>query len=567
MKPTRLGDVLVRHGKITREKLAEIVREAKLSGDTLTTALVKAGVFSEKELASFIAKTFGRPLVDLDKVEVDPKKVVDVAADVMQRLQILPLKRKGNVLVCAVADPYDINAIDEFRFITGSQIEVVIALESQLMEKLGGLSSAEEKLEEVMNELGATEVDVVETEPQEADAAALAAATEASPVVKLVNFILLDAIKRGASDIHIEPYEKVLRVRYRVDGVLQEVMRPPLAMRDAIVSRIKVLAKLDISERRVPQDGRIKLRLSKAKAVDFRVSVLPTLFGEKVVMRLLDPSSLMLDMTKLGYSEQALKWFKDAIHKPYGMVLVTGPTGSGKTVSLYSAIAELNRPEINISTAEDPVEFNFMGINQVNVNPDVGLDFPTVLRAFLRQDPDVILIGEIRDRETAEIGIKAALTGHLVLATLHTNDAPSTVVRLVNMGIEHFLVGSALNLVSAQRLARRICANCKEPDTDTPPEAFVEAGMPEEEIGSFQPMRGRGCEKCGGTGYKGRIGIYQVMPITEEIRQAIYAGKNADEINEIAISQGVKTLRMDALDKVKQGIITLDECLRVTIGD
>ncbi len=567
MKPTRLGDVLVRHGKITREKLAEVVREAKLSGDTLTTALVKAGVFTEKELASFIAKTYGRPLVDLDKVEADPKKFVDVSPDVMQRLQILPVRRKGSVLVCAVADPYDINAIDEFRFVTGSQIDVVIALESQLMEKLGALSSAEEKLEEVMSELGATDVDVVETEPEHADAEALAAATQESPVVKLVNFILLDAIKRGASDIHIEPYEKVLRVRYRIDGVLQEMMRPPLAMRDAIVSRIKILSKLDISERRVPQDGRIKLRLSKAKAVDFRVSVLPTLFGEKVVMRLLDPSSLMLDMTKLGYSEQALAWFKDAIHKPYGMVLVTGPTGSGKTVSLYSAIAEINRPEINISTAEDPVEFNFMGINQVNVNPAVGLDFPAALRAFLRQDPDVILIGEIRDRETAEIGIKAALTGHLVLATLHTNDAPSTVVRLVNMGIEHFLVGSAVNLVSAQRLARRICSNCKEPDTETPPEAFVEAGVPEDEIGSFQPMRGKGCEKCNGTGYKGRIGIYQVMPVSEEIREAIYAGKNADEINEIAISQGVKTLRMDALDKVKQGMLTLDECLRVTIGD
>ncbi|RME82233.1 MAG: type II secretion system protein GspE, partial [Zetaproteobacteria bacterium] len=370
-----------------------------------------------------------------------------------------------------------------------------------------------------------------------------------------------------ASDIHIEPYEKVLRVRYRIDGVLHEIMRPPLAMRDAIVSRIKILSKLDISERRLPQDGRIKLRLSKTKAVDFRVSVLPTLFGEKVVMRLLDPSNLQLDMTKLGYDPQALKWFKEAIHKPYGMVLVTGPTGSGKTVSLYSAIAELNQPGVNISTAEDPVEFNFMGINQVNVHPEIGLDFPSVLRAFLRQDPDIILIGEIRDQETAEIGIKAALTGHLVLATLHTNDAPSTVVRLVNMGIERFLVGSAVNLVSAQRLARRICENCKEEDKDTPPEAFFEAGLPEEEWGTFTPMKGRGCDRCGGTGYKGRTGVYQVMPVTEEIRQAIYAGKNADEINKIAISQGVKTLRMAALDKVKQGIISLEECLRVTVGD
>jgi len=567
MKPTRLGDILLRQKKITRERLDEAMREAKLHGLTLIQALVKIGAFQEDELAALIAKIYGRPLVDLERVKVDPKKVVDVSPDVLQRNQILPLKRKGNVILCAVADPYDINAIDEFRFVAGAQVELVIARESQLIEKLEKLSGTEEQLHAVMEDLGASDVEVVSPEEAELDEQALSQASEDAPVVKLVNLILLDAIKRGASDIHIEPYEKMLRVRYRIDGVLHEIMKPPLAMRDAIVSRIKILAKLDISERRLPQDGRIKLRLSKAKAVDFRVSVLPTLFGEKVVMRLLDPSSLQLDMTKLGYEPQALKWFKDAIRQPYGMVIVTGPTGSGKTVSLYSALAELNKPGVNISTAEDPVEFNFPGINQVNVNPEIGLDFPTVLRAFLRQDPDIILIGEIRDQETAEIGIKAALTGHLVLATLHANDAPSTMTRLVNMGIEHFLVGSAVNLVSAQRLARRICEHCKEPDTETPPQAFFEAGLPEEEWGSFTPMKGRGCERCSGTGYKGRTGIYQVMPVTEEIRQAIYAGKNADEINEIAISQGVKTLRMAALEKVKQGIISLEECLRVTVGD
>ncbi len=381
-----------------------------------------------------------------------------------------------------------------------------------------------------------------------------------------MNLILLDAIKRGASDIHLEPYEKVLRVRYRIDGVLHEIMRPPMKLRDALVSRIKILARLDISERRLPQDGRIKLRLSRAKTVDFRVSVLPTLFGEKVVMRLLDPSSLQLDMSKLGYEEESLRWFKEMIHQPYGMILVTGPTGSGKTVSLYSAVAELNQPGVNISTAEDPVEFNFMGINQVNVHPEIGLDFPRALRSFLRQDPDIILIGEIRDHETAAIGIKAALTGHLVLATLHTNDAPSTMNRLVNMGMENFLVGSAVNLVSAQRLARRTCAECAE-HIEVPPEALIDAGVPESEVGDFHPKQGKGCPVCNGTGYKGRVGIYQVMPIFQEIRDAVYAGENADKINEIAVSKGVKTLRMAALSKVKEGVVSLKECLRVTVTD
>jgi type IV pilus assembly protein PilB len=415
-------------------------------------------------------------------------------------------------------------------------------------------------------DLGASDMEVVETKEESLDEHMLTAETEAAPVVKLVNLILLDAIKRGASDIHLEPYEKVLRVRYRIDGVLHEIMRPPLKMKEAIVSRLKILARLDISERRLPQDGRIKLRLSKAKTVDFRVSVLPTLFGEKVVMRLLDPSNLMLDMTKLGYDEQELSWFKHAIHQPYGMVLVTGPTGSGKTVSLYSAVSELNQPGVNISTAEDPVEFNFMGINQVNVRPDIGLDFPAALRSFLRQDPDIILIGEIRDHDTAAIGIKAALTGHLVLATLHTNDAPSTMVRLTNMGIESFLVGSAVNLVTAQRLARRNCKECAQP-IEVPRQALIDAGVPEEEAGSFKVMQGKGCATCNGTGYKGRVGIYQVMPVFEEIRQAVYAGKNTDEINVIAVAKGVRTLRMTALSKVKSGDISLEECLRVTVAD
>jgi len=564
MKPTRLGNILLCQERITREQLNQVMREMSLNGDTLVSQLVKQNLFTEEEITTFIAKSFGRPIVDLDKIEVEPD-IAKISMDIMRKNMAMPIKRAGHVLTLAVADPYDINALDEMAFISGCQVEVVIAPERQLLQRLDALGAAEEHLDELMSDMGAGDMEVVDTSENDLDEHSLATETEAAPVVRLVNLVLLDAIKRGASDIHLEPYEKVMRVRYRIDGVLHEIMRPPMKMRDAIVSRIKILARLDISERRLPQDGRIKLRLSKAKTVDFRVSVLPTLFGEKVVMRLLDPSSLQLDMSKLGYEEQPLRWFKDMIHQPYGMILVTGPTGSGKTVSLYSAVAELNQPGVNISTAEDPVEFNFMGINQVNVNADIGLDFPSTLRSFLRQDPDIILIGEIRDHDTAAIGIKAALTGHLVLATLHTNDAPSTMSRLVNMGMENFLVGSAVNLVSAQRLARRTCVECAEP-VDIPPEALINAGVPESEVGDFHPKQGKGCPVCNGTGYKGRVGIYQVMPIFQEIRDAVYAGENADRINEIAVGKGVKTLRMAALSRVKDGMISLDECLRVTVA-
>ena len=565
MKQTRLGDMLVRLQRITPDQLEAVKREMTLQGDSLTTELVKMNIFSEEELAGVIAKAFGRPLINLDAIQA-PKDLAKISIEVLRKNVVLPVQRKGNVLTLAVADPYDINSLDEIAFISGCQVDVVIAREGQLQKKLDSLSDAEEHLEEVMQDLGANDMQVVETAEDEVDEHMLTAETEAAPIVKLVNLILLDAIKRGASDIHLEPYEKVLRVRYRIDGVLHEIMRPPSKMKESIVSRLKILSRLDISERRLPQDGRIKLRLSKAKTVDFRVSVLPTLFGEKVVMRLLDPSNLMLDMTKLGYDAQELAWFKHAIHQPYGMVLVTGPTGSGKTVSLYSAVSELNQPGVNISTAEDPVEFNFMGINQVNVRPDIGLDFPAALRSFLRQDPDIILIGEIRDHDTAAIGIKAALTGHLVLATLHTNDAPSTMVRLTNMGIESFLVGSAVNLVTAQRLARRNCKECSQP-IEVPPQALIDAGVPKEEVGSFKVVQGKGCGICNGTGYKGRVGIYQVMPVFEEIRQAVYAGKNTDELNAIAVAKGVRTLRMTALAKVKSGDISLEECLRVTVAD
>jgi len=565
MKQTRLGDILLRKQAINKEQLSQVQREMQLNGDSLTAELVKAGLFTEDDLAKFIGKSFGRPVIDLNKVDIQPD-LTDIPIDMLRKNAVIPIHRKGNAITLAVADPYDINALDEIAFISGSQVDVVVVAESQILAKLDEMGGAGQQLEDVMGELGADEMEIVDTEDADLDEHSLASETEAAPVVKLVNLILLDAIKRGASDIHIEPYEKTLRVRYRVDGVLLEIMRPPMKMRDAMVSRLKIQARLNIAERRVPQDGRIKLRLSKAKTVDFRVSVLPTLFGEKVVMRLLDSSNLQLDMVKLGYEELDLKNFQHHIHQPYGMVLVTGPTGSGKTVSLYSAVAELNQPGVNICTAEDPVEFNFMGINQVNVNPAVGMDFPAALKSFLRQDPDIILIGEIRDYETAAIGIKAALTGHLVLATLHTNDAPSTMTRMVNMGIESFLVGSAVNLVTAQRLGRRTCKECAEP-IDVPAEALINAGIPAEEVGSFQPMQGKGCNSCNGTGYKGRVGIYQVMPVTDEIRDAVYAGKNSDDINDIAVSQGVKTLRMAALNKVRDGSISLEECLRVTVGD
>ena len=565
MKKTRLGDILLRKNAINDDQLSDAMKQAKMNGETLTTALVKLDVFSEDALVKFISQSFGRPAIDLKSLDID-KDLTKIPVDIMRKNQAIPVKRRGNNITVAVADPYDINALDELSFISGSQIDVVIVRESELTAKLDDLVSSGQGLEDVMAEMGATDIELVESEDTQADGDYLATASEDAPVVKLVNLILLDAIKRGASDIHIEAYEKTLRVRYRVDGVLQEIMRPPMNMRDSIVSRIKIQSRLDITERRVPQDGRMKLRLSKAKTVDFRVSVLPTLFGEKVVMRLLDQSNLQTDLTKLGYEDEDLALFKHAVNLPYGMVLVTGPTGSGKTVSLYSAVAEVNQPGVNICTAEDPVEFNFMGINQVNVNPAVGMDFPAALKSFLRQDPDVILIGEIRDYDTGAIGIKAALTGHLVLATLHTNDAPSTMTRMVNMGIESFLVGSAVNLVTAQRLGRRICSECAEP-IKLDPHALLDAGLKKEDLDTFTPMKGKGCSVCNGTGYKGRVGIYQVMPVSDDIRDAVYAGRNSDEINEIAVGEGVKTLRMSALNKVKDGVLTLEECLRTTVGD
>jgi type IV pilus assembly protein PilB len=408
-------------------------------------------------------------------------------------------------------------------------------------------------------------MEVIQDE-EEVDLSDLKKAVEDAPVVKLVNLILTDAIKKGASDIHIEPYEKTFRVRYRIDGVLHEVMKPPIKLKNAIVSRIKIISQLDIAERRLPQDGRIKLKLSKSMEMDYRVSVLPTLFGEKVVMRLLDKSNLQLDMTKLGFEQKALNDFMSAIHRPWGIVLVTGPTGSGKTTTLYSALSDLNKISENISTAEDPVEFNLLGINQVQIHEDIGLNFAASLRSFLRQDPDIIMVGEVRDYETAEIAIKAALTGHLVLSTLHTNDAPSTVNRLLNMGIEPFLVSSACNLILAQRLARKICKDCrtKMPSAE---KVLIDLGVPPAEAARMEVFKGSGCATCGGTGYKGRIALYEVMPFSETIKELVLNGASSSEIKRAAVREGMKTLRMSGVTKVGEGVTTIEEILRVTMAD
>src|SRR6202011_4025947 len=458
---------------------------------------------------------------------------------------IVPVNKTGATITIAMADPTNVFAMDDIKFMTGYNVEPVVASELGIKAAIdnyyGTTSSLE--LKKVMEDLQSAEsadLEVLEDD-EELDVAALQEGAEEAPVVKLVNLIMTDAIKRGASDIHVEPYEKEYRVRFRVDGILYEIMNPPLKLKDAITSRLKILAKLDISEKRLPQDGRIKLKMKlneKNKELDFRVSVLPTLFGEKIVMRLLDKDNLRLDMTKLGFEPESLAKFEEAIFKPWGMVLVTGPTGSGKTNTLYSALAKVNSPEVNIMTAEDPVEFNLPGINQVQMKEAIGLNFAATLRSFLRQDPNIILVGETRDFETAEIAIKAALTGHLVLSTLHTNDAPSTVNRLMNMGIEPFLVASSVHLICAQRLVRKVCAICKEPHP-TPPAALMQAGYNADDANTVTPMRGKGCERCLNTGYKGRVGLYEVMEISEELRELILVGASGPELRRKAVDEGM----------------------------
>jgi type IV pilus assembly protein PilB len=567
MHASRLGELLVRNNLITKEQLSKALDEQKETGShgRLGSILIKNGLISEPDLTSFLSKQYGVPSINLTDFEVDPAVIKTIPVEIAQKYQIIPVNRAGSTLIIAMSDPSNIFAIDDIKFMTGYNVEVVVASETAIKASIDKFYDQSASLADVMSGLEMEDIEVV-GEEEDVDISSLERATEDAPVVKLVNLILTDAIKKKASDIHVEPYERVFRVRYRIDGVLYEVMKPPLKLKNALTSRIKIMAEMDIAERRLPQDGRIKIKLGGGKDMDYRVSCLPTLFGEKIVLRLLDKSSLQLDMTKLGYEPESLAHFKREIHKPFGMVLVTGPTGSGKTVSLYSALSELNKSSENISTAEDPVEFNFAGINQVQMHEDIGLNFATALRSFLRQDPDIIMIGEIRDFETAEIAVKAALTGHMVLSTLHTNDAPATVSRLLNMGVEPFLVASAVNLITAQRLARRACPDCKVVD-EIPVQALIDAGVPPEEAPEYVCYKGVGCPKCNGTGYKGRVGFYQVMPMLEEIRELVLNGANTAEIKRETMRLGIKTMRQSGLTKLQEGVTSFEEVLRVTVAD
>ena len=566
MSANRLGELLVRNQLISDDQLAKAIAEQKKEGIRLGAALVNLGYVQEHDLASFMSKHYGVPSVDLKEFDIDPAVIALIPEEVAQKYMLVPINRAGATLIVAMADPSNIFAIDDIKFMTGLNVEVVVAAEAAIKEAIDKYYDQSATMADTLGNLEDFDDFELVEDGELDDVNELEKASEDAPVVKLVNLILTDAIKKEASDIHIEPYEYAFRVRYRIDGVLYEVMKPPRKLKNAITSRIKIMSSMDIAERRLPQDGRIKIKMGRNQEMDYRVSCLPTLFGEKVVLRLLDKGSLQLDMTKLGYEEEALKWFKKEIHKPFGMVLVTGPTGSGKTVSLYSALAELNQTTENISTAEDPVEFNFAGINQVQMHEEIGLNFASALRAFLRQDPDIIMIGEIRDFETAEIGVKAALTGHMVLSTLHTNDAPSTVNRLLNMGIEPFLVASAVNLISAQRLGRRICSECKTPEKHSK-EALISAGVPEDKIGKVTIYKGRGCPTCNDTGYKGRVGFYQVMPMLDDIKEMVLSGANTAEIKQESMRLGVKTMRQSALTKMMEGVTTLEEVLRTTISD
>jgi type IV pilus assembly protein PilB len=586
----RIGELLLKEKRITPEQLQEALTYQKANGGKLGFNLVKLGYVKDEEITALLSRQYGVPSINLTQFEIDPVVIKLIPAETAQKYQIIPLSRTGATLTIAMTDPTNVFAMDDIKFMTGYNVEPVVASETAVMESItryyalarpaekaganaggGGVAGssaldlATRSIEE-MTASGAQDVEVL-SDLEEINAEMLEKQGGEAPVIKLVNVVLMSAIQKGASDIHIEPYEKEFRVRYRIDGILYNIMSPPMKMRDAITSRVKIMAKLDIAEKRLPQDGRIKIRFSdngQSKDIDFRVSCLPTLFGEKIVMRLLDKDKLMLDMTKLGFEQESLAKFEAAIQRPWGMVLVTGPTGSGKTNTLYSSIAKINTPETNIMTAEDPVEFNLPGINQVQVRENIGLNFAAALRSFLRQDPNIILVGEIRDFETAEIAVKAALTGHLVLSTLHTNDAPSTINRLMNMGIEPFLVASSVNLICAQRLVRRVCANCKA-EQPMPAQALMQAGFTAEAAKEVVPMKGSGCEKCNNTGYKGRVGLYEVMDITDELRELILVGASGLELRRKAIEDGMLTLRMSGLRKVKDGLTTIEEVARETV--
>ena len=607
----KLGDLLLKQKLITQEQLETALKLQREEGGKIGEALVRVGAVSEGDITETLSQQFGVPSIDLAHFEIDPAVIKVVPGEVARKYGVLPVNKTGATLTIAMGDPTNVFAMDDIKFMTGYNVEPVVASEIALRKAIdkhygtprsvvlkervkqsGPTFNPESSLEDVMASSALTmddmasvglgeinmdeitgldtgaDVDVVRGEEgQEIDLSDLTKSSESAPIIKVSNLILIEALKAGASDIHVEPYEKEFRVRFRIDGILHNIMALPMRTRDPLISRLKIMAKLDISEKRLPQDGRIKIRLrveERSRDLDLRVSSVPTHFGEKVVMRLLDKSKLQLDMTQLGFDQEPLLRFKDAIDRPYGIVLVTGPTGSGKTNTLYSAIAALNDPTVNIMTAEDPIEFNLAGINQVQMKEQIGLTFASALRSFLRQDPDIILVGEIRDFETAEIAVKAALTGHLVLSTLHTNDAPSTINRLMNMGIEPFLVATSVNCICAQRLVRRICAHCPE-DLETPPQMLIQVGFAPDEVKGLRVRRGRDCERCNNTGYKGRVGLFEVLLFSDEIRDMILSGASSIELKRKAMEEGMVSLRMSGLQKIREGATTLEEVLRETI--
>ena len=612
---SKLGEILVRENLITPQQLREALDYQRVNGGRLGSNLVKLGIISDDVITAVLSRQYGVPSINLDLFHIEPAIIKLISQEVALKYTVLPISRVGATLTLAMADPTNVFAMDDIKFMTELNVEPVIASEASIQmsigkyysgstqidifdagfafetEKVGLKNGNLKKNSKNGNKAGKAEERLVQSdlavslddfdlaahdgedfelldENEEIDLATLTRASEDAPVVRLVNVLMVDSLRRGASDIHVEPYEKDFRIRFRIDGVLYDVMHPPMKLRDPLISRLKIMAKLDISEKRLPQDGRIKIKVKvddRSRELDFRVSTLPTLFGEKVVLRLLDKDKLMLDMTKLGFEPDSLEKFQRAISNPYGMVLVTGPTGSGKTNTLYSALQSLNVPETNIMTAEDPVEFNLQGINQVQMKEQIGLNFAASLRSFLRQDPNIILVGEIRDFETAEIAIKAALTGHLVLSTLHTNDAPSTISRLVNMGIEPFLVATSINLIQAQRLIRRICSDCKE-ETHVPVEGLIEIGFDPAEAKKLTLYKGRGCDTCLNTGYKGRVGLYEVMEVTDELRELIIIGASAIELRRKAIELGMITLRESGLHKLREGITTIEEVVKETVA-
>ena len=568
--PNRLGELLVREKLISLQQLKQAQTDQAKSGKNLSYTLAKLGYISDGEITDFLSAQYRLPAVKLEDYDIEEDVIKLVAKDVCEKHRVIPVSRSGSSLIVAMADPTNLHAIDDIKFLTGYNVEPVVASETAVQAAIERYYNAGPSYEEVMADFDLGEDDIdFSADEEDINAVELEKASEDAPVVRLVNVILLNAIRKGASDIHIEPYERRMRVRYRVDGVLQEEMTPPLKLKNALSSRLKIMSQLDIAERRLPQDGRIKLRMGKNREMDFRVSILPTLWGEKIVLRLLDKGNLQLDMTKLGFDAAPLKDFSWAINQPWGMVLVTGPTGSGKTTTLYSALSELNQPDTNISTAEDPVEYNLHGINQVQMHDEIGLNFAMALRAFLRQDPDVVMVGEIRDFETAEIAVKAALTGHLVLSTLHTNDAPATISRLLNMGVEPFLITASVNLVLAQRLARRICADCKK-ELAVEPQALLDLGFTEAQVERARTSKlyvGGGCQTCNGSGYKGRVALYEVMRFGEELKEMVLQGASSAELKAAAIRGGMSSLRMSGIAKILEGVTTAEEILRVTMAD